>query len=311
MTEKLQKVLADHGFGSRREMERWIAAGRVTVNGQVARIGARVDDTDDLVVDGRKVAKASGSSCRVIALNKRAGVIVSRRDPEGRPSVFEDLPKLSAGRWISVGRLDLQTTGLLLFTNDGDLAHRLSHPSTGIDREYAVRVAGLLDDEALERLRHGVDVDGRVESSRGSNAGAREAGGGDWSMRGRRGWAGGGSGAQRSAVPDPALGRFSDIRYYDGSGTNHWYHVVLMEGRNREVRNLFASQGVAVNRLKRVRYGPVILPAWLPRGAWQEMGVDDVAQLRTIIGLAPGKPPRRKQPSRSMLIPYPSLAGRP
>ena len=308
MTEKLQKVLADHGFGSRRQMERWIAGGRVTVNGEVARIGARVDDTDDLMVDGRKVAKAPGPSCRVIALNKRAGVIVSRRDPEGRPSVFTDLPRLRTGRWISVGRLDLQTTGLLLFTNDGDLAHRLSHPSTGIDREYAVRVDGVLDDDALERLRNGVDVDGRVESSRGSNAGEREAGGGDWSMEGRRGWAGGGAGAQRDAVPDPALGRFSDIRYYDGTGTNHWYHVVLMEGRNREVRDLFATQGVTVNRLKRVRYGPVILPAWLPRGAWEEMGAGDVAQLRTIIGLAPGKPPRRKQPSRSMLIPYPGLA---
>ena len=265
MTVKLQKALADHGLGSRRQMEQWIAAGRVTVNGQVARTGARVDDTDDIVVDGRKVAKAPGPGCRVIALNKRAGVIVSRRDPEGRPAVFEGLPRLRTGRWISVGRLDLQTTGLLLLTNDGDLAHRLSHPSTGIDREYAVRVAGVLDDGALERLKNGVDVDGRVES-------------------------------------------FSDIRYYDGTGTNHWYHVVLMEGRNREVRDLFASQGVAVNRLKRVRYGPVILPAWLPRGAWEEMGTDDVEQLRATIGLPPGKPTRRKQPSRSMLIPYPSLS---
>ena len=265
MTEKLQKVLADHGFGSRRQMERWIAAGRVAVNGQVARIGTRVDGADDIVVDGRRVAKASAASCRVIALNKRAGVIVSRRDPESRPTVFEGLPRLRTGRWICVGRLDLQTTGLLLLTNDGDLAHRLSHPSTGIDREYAVRVAGMLGDEALERLRKGVDVDGRVES-------------------------------------------FSDIRYYDGSGANHWYHVVLMEGRNREVRDLFASQGATVSRLKRVRYGPVILPAWLPRGAWEEMGADDVAQLRATIGLAPGKPTRRKQPSRSMLIPYPSLS---
>lgn len=265
MTEKLQKVLAGHGFGSRRQMERWIAAGRVTVNGHLAQIGARVDETDGIVVDGRKVAKASGPGCRVIAFNKRAGVIVSRRDPAGRPTVFEDLPGLRTGRWISVGRLDLQTTGLLLLTNDGDLAHRLSHPSTGIDREYAVRVAGRLDDDALERLRNGVDVDGRIES-------------------------------------------FSDIRYYDGAGANHWYHVVLMEGRNREVRDLFASQGATVNRLKRVRYGPVILPAWLPRGAWEEMGVDDVAQLRATVGLAPGRPPRRKQPSRSMLIPYPSLS---
>ena len=265
MTEKLQKTLADKGFGSRRQMERWIAAGRVTVNGQVARIGARVDNADDIVVDGRRVGKASAASCRVVVLNKRAGVIVSRRDPQGRPTVFEDLPGLRTGRWISVGRLDLQTTGLLLLTNDGDLAHRLSHPSTGIDREYAVRIAGRLDDDALERLRSGVEVDGRIES-------------------------------------------FSDIRYYDGSGANHWYHVVLMEGRNREVRELFAKAGAAVSRLKRVRYGPVILPAWLPRGAWEEMGPGDVARRRTTVGMAPGKLSRRKPPSRSMLIPYPSLA---
>ena len=290
MTEKLHKVLAERGLGSRRQMERWIAGGRVTVNGRVAGIGARVDSTDDIVVDGRKVAKASAASCRVIALNKRAGVIVSRRDPQGRPTAFDDLPGLRTGRWMSIGRLDLQTTGLLLVTNDGDLAHRLSHPSTGIDREYAVRVDGALDDEALQRLKNGVDLDGR------------------------RGWAEGGLDAQRKAkarpsdAVGPALGRFSDIRYYDGTGTNHWYHVVLMEGRNREVRDLFASQGVTVNRLKRVRYGPVILPAWLPRGAWEEMGADDVAQLRAVIGLAPGKPTRRKQRSRSMLIPYPSLA---
>ena len=265
MTEKLQKALADRGFGSRRQMERWIAAGRVAVNGRIAQIGARVDASDDIVVDGRKAAKSPAANCRVIVLNKRAGVIVSRRDPEGRSSVFEDLPRLRTGRWISVGRLDLQTSGLLLFTNDGGLAHRLSHPSTGIDREYAVRATGLLDEKALARLKTGVDVDGHIES-------------------------------------------FTDIRYYDGSGSNHWYHVVLMEGRNREVRDLFASQEVAVSRLKRVRYGPVILPAWLPRGAWEEMGSDDVAQLRSIVGLAPDKRKGRKQPSRTMLIAYPRVA---
>ncbi|MYJ73814.1 MAG: pseudouridine synthase, partial [Gammaproteobacteria bacterium] len=214
--------------------------------------------------DGRSLAKASTPGCRVFVLNTRAGVIVSRRDREGRPTVFDDLPTLRTGRWISVGRLDISTTGLLLFTNDGGLAHALSHPSTGIDREYAVRVAGLLDDEALARLTKGVDVNGRVES-------------------------------------------FSDIRYYDGSGTNHWYHVVLMEGRNHEVRDLFASQGAVVSRLKRVRYGPVALPAWLPRGAWEEMGYHDVAALRSILGMSEERPPRKPSPSRSMLIPYPNL----
>ena len=177
------------------------------------------------MVDGQRLGKAAVARTRVLIANKRAGVIVSRRDPQGRPSVFDDLPRLRSGRWISVGRLDLQTTGLLLFTNDGELANKLAHPSTGIDREYAVRVFGRLEDAALERLKAGVVVNDRVEA-------------------------------------------FSDIRYYDGSGANHWYHVVLMEGRNREVRELFATEGVTVSRLKRVRYGPVILPPWLPRGTW-------------------------------------------
>ena len=268
MTEKLHKVLADRGLGSRREMERWIAAGRVAVNGQVAEIGMRVDPTDDVVVDGRSLGKAAVARTRVLIANKRAGVIVSRRDPQGRPSVFDDLPRLRSGRWISVGRLDLQTTGLLLFTNDGELANKLAHPSTGIDREYAVRVFGRLEDGALERLKAGVVVNDRVEA-------------------------------------------FSDIRYYDGSGANHWYHVVLMEGRNREVRELFATQGVTVSRLKRVRYGPVILPPWLPRGAWEEVGPGDIAQLQTILGMPAMRVPRiraetRRKP-RSVLIPYPKL----
>lgn len=271
MTEKLHKVLADRGLGSRREMERWIAAGRVAVNGQVAGIGMRVDPTDDLMVDGQRLGKAAVARTRVLIANKRAGVIVSRRDPQGRPSVFDDLPRLRSGRWISVGRLDLQTTGLLLFTNDGELANKLAHPSTGIDREYAVRVFGRLEDAALERLKAGVVVNDRVEA-------------------------------------------FSDIRYYDGSGANHWYHVVLMEGRNREVRELFATEGVTVSRLKRVRYGPVILPPWLPRGTWEEVGPRDIAQLQTLLGL----PARRVHETRvraesgrkprSVLIPYPKLA---
>jgi len=247
-------------------MERWIAAGRVAVNGDIAKVGLRIEPDDEIAVDGRRIAKPPPVTTRVLIANKRAGVIVSRRDPEGRPTVFESLPRLRTGRWISVGRLDIMTTGLILFTNDGELANRLAHPSTGIDREYAVRVLGKLDDEAIERLRGGVEVDGRVDA-------------------------------------------FTDIRYYDGKGMNHWYHVVLMEGRNREVRELFASQGVKVSRLKRVRYGPVVLPPWLPRGAWEEVGPDDVAQLRAILGLPAGEIPRKHPAqSRTVLIPYPSLA---
>ena len=268
MSEKLHKVLADRGLGSRREMERWIAAGRVAVGGHTSQIGDRVEAEDDIAVDGRKLAKASARNMRVLVFNKRAGVIVSRKDPQGRPSVFDDLPKLRTGRWISVGRLDLQTTGLLLLTNDGALANKLTHPATGIDREYAVRVAGKLDGAALARLKAGVTVGGRTEA-------------------------------------------FSDIRYYDGVGSNHWYHVVLMEGRNREVRELFASQGVAVTRLKRVRYGPVVLPPWLPRGTWEEMSARDLARLRGILGLGSGQRTsdvRDTRKGRTMLIPYPDLA---
>lgn len=268
MSEKLQKALAGQGLGSRREMERWIADGRVVVNGQVAEIGTRVKRRDDIRVDGRRLAPVRPAAMRVLLLNKRAGVIVSRRDPQGRASVFDDLPPLPAGRWLSVGRLDLNTTGLLLLTNRGDLAHKLAHPSTGIDREYAVRVNGLLDDEALRSLKAGVEVDGAEQ-------------------------------------------RFSDIRYYNGRGGNHWYHVVLLEGRNREVRRLFAAVGVEATRLKRVRYGPVVLPPWLPRGTRVELGGRDVAALAGMVGLAAGRRRRRgpQQEERTVLIPYPSLPG--
>jgi len=263
--EKLHKVLADRGFGSRREMERWIAAGRVRVNDDVAHLGKRVSPADDIAVDGRKLAPTRSQDCRVLVANKRAGVVVSRRDSM-LPSIFDELPKLRHARWVSVGRLDVQTTGLILFTNDGDMANALMHPSAGIDREYAVRVDSKLDGPALRRLREGVLVDGRNES-------------------------------------------FSDIRYYDGSGGNHWYHVVLMEGRHREVRRLFASVGVNVTRLKRVRFGPVVLPPWLPRGAWEEMRSRDVRKLRRILGLANPRTSQRHSSAggRTMLIPYPAL----
>ena len=269
MSEKLQKVLADRGFGSRREMERWIAAGRVVVNDCVATLGERVEGEDEIAVDGRKLAPSRARTCRVLVANKRAGVIVSRKDPEGRTTIFDDLPALASGRWIAVGRLDIQTTGLLLLTNDGALANKLAHPSTGIDREYAVRVKGKLNDAALAQLRDGVLVDGRHES-------------------------------------------FADIRYYAGRGGNHWYHVVLMEGRNREVRQLIASQGTTVTRLKRVRYGPVILPPWLPRGTWEEMSERDLTKLRSILGLRLRERRHRNRSSgRSMLIPYPKLQAKP
>lgn len=277
MSEKLQKALADRGLGSRREMEQWIAAGRVTVNDQVAGIGLRVEAVDRIAVDGRALVVPSRVDTRILLLNKRAGVIVSRRDPKRRASVFDDLPPLSAGRWISVGRLDLQTTGLLLLTNRGDLAHKLTHPSTGIDREYAVRVSGRLEDDALRSLK--TDPDARPGPA--------------------------------DADIDDRAERFSDIRYYGGKRANHWYHVVLPEGRNRQVRRLFEAVDVSVTRLKRVRYGPVVLPPWLPRGARFELGARDVAALAALVGLTVPKRGRHSTPrqERSVLIPYPRLVG--
>lgn len=267
-SEKLQKVLAARGLGSRREMERWIAAGRVAVNRSVAKLGDRVCPEDEVSVDGSVLGQQSALACRVLVVNKAGGVIVSRRDPQGRPSVFDQLPPPRQGRWVAVGRLDMQTTGLLLATNDGALAHALSHPSTGIDREYAVRVEAKLDQDAERQLAAGVSIDGR-------------------------------------------LAHFTDLRYYAGRGRSHWYHAVLMEGRNHEVRKLFAAVGVAVTRLKRVRYGPVILPPWLPRGTFEEMARAEVARLRRTVGLpggtamdADGAPKH----GRSLLIPYPSVA---
>ena len=265
-TQKLQKVLAGQGLGSRREMERWIGSGRVTVNGEPAHLGQRVGRKDVIALDGRRLAERSGGPSRLLVLNKAEGVICTRRDPEGRRSVFDALPKLRTGRWITVGRLDIQTTGLLLLTNDGALAHRMMHPSSGLDREYAVRVDARLDDPESQALTDGLVVDGGLQ-------------------------------------------RFSDLKYHDGSGRNHWYHVVLMEGRNREVRKLFEAVGVRVSRLKRVRYGPVVLSARLKRGALSEMDQADLKELYRLLELPftprPTKDGRRRR--ASLLLPYPPL----
>lgn len=281
-SEKLQKYLAERGYGSRRQLEQWIVAGRVEVNGEPAHLGQRVTARDRVAVDGRSVGRGSTAAQRVLLLNKRAGVICTRRDPEGRPTVFDDLPKLRRGRWISVGRLDIQTTGLLLLTTDGELADRMMRPATGLDREYAVRVNGRLAASDEQKLRSGVRIDGE-------------------------------------------LLQFSDVQYYNGRGVNHWYHVVLMEGRNREVRRLFDSVGLIVSRLKRVRFGPVVLPSTLARGAVMEMGPADVHALYALLKLpcavdpsakqaAKGKPAgqpgsRPGRSAKSVLLPYPELPG--
>lgn len=261
--EKLQKVIARAGFGSRREMERWISAGRVEVNGHRAELGDRVGPDDKIAVDGKTMKVESKPVPRVILYNKPAGEICSRKDPEGRPTVFDSLPKVRGQRWINIGRLDINTSGLLLFTTDGELANGLMHPSRGVDREYAVRVQGEVSDEILDNLRKGVEL-------------------------------------------EDGFARFSDVQDGRGKGTNRWYYVVLMEGRNREVRRLWESQGLQVSRLKRVRFGDIFIPSDVKAGRHRELKNADIEGLYTRAGLeAPELPrsakktPRRGQRGRS------------
>lgn len=245
MNERIQKLLAIAGVASRREAERWIADGRVTVNGVIATLGDRAGRHDEVRVDGRSIdVSDAGKSCRVIAYNKPIGEVCTRNDPEGRATVFDHLPKTKNERWVNVGRLDINTSGLLLFTTDGEMANKLMHPSSEIDREYAVRVRGDVDEEMIKRLKEGVML-------------------------------------------EDGIARFTDVRFFDGDGQNKWYHVVVMEGRNREVRRLWESQGITVSRLKRVRYGCIFLPGNVPVGTWVEMGQKDVNELYDLVGVRP------------------------
>ena len=244
MSEKLQKVLARAGKGSRREMETYISAGRVSVDGKVAFLGDRITGTEQIRIDGHvvKLTQVEDDFCRVLVYNKPEGEMCTRKDPEGRPTVFDRLPPLDGGRWVAVGRLDINTSGLLLFTSDGELANRLMHPSRKVEREYAVRVFGDVDEAMLQRLRHGVKLE-----------------------------------------DGPA--KFNKITYRGGEGRNHWFHVVLTEGRNREVRRLWESQEVQVSRLIRVRYGAMEMPRQLPLGGWMELGLNEVNYYRHLVQL--------------------------
>ncbi|AZS50315.1 rRNA pseudouridine synthase [Entomomonas moraniae] len=242
--ERIQKILSHLGIGSRRDIERWIADGRVKVNGTVATLGQRLEGNETITVDDRVVSiKELAPLRRVIIYNKPEGEVCTRSDPEGRPTVFERLPRLKTGRWINIGRLDINTSGLLLFTTDGELANRLMHPSYQMDREYAVRVRGEVTEEMMETLKAGVML-------------------------------------------EDGLAKFSDIQAApEGDGLNRWYHCVVMEGRNREVRRLWESQGLVVSRLKRVRFGPVFLTASLSVGRWREMDQRELDILSAEVGL--------------------------
>lgn len=244
MNEKIQKILANLGLGSRREIERWIREGRIQLNQRPAKLGDRIDLTEKVFIDGKRIPLVASSDFkrRVLIYHKPEGEICARSDPEQRPTVFEHLPPLRGQRWIMIGRLDINTLGLLIFTNDGELAHRLSHPSYEIEREYAVRVLGEVDEQVLQRLKKGVKL-------------------------------------------SDGMAAFTQIEARGGSGANHWYHVVLKEGRNREVRRLWESQGINVSRLLRVRFGNITLPEDLRRGQARELKTEEIQKLVRLVDL--------------------------
>lgn len=251
MSERIQKILARAGYGSRRQLETLIKEGKVTVNGKVASLGDRAEIGDTMRLDGKPVSpkRLWQQPQQVILYNKPVGEVCTRHDPEGRRTIFQSLPAPEEGRWVSVGRLDISTSGLIVLTTDGDLANKLMHPSNEMDREYAVRVLGEVTSEMMQNLRDGVELeDGKA--------------------------------------------KFADIQEAGGEGANHWYHVVIQEGRNREVRRLWESQGVKVSRLMRVRYGPVIIPDQLKMGRWMMLQGGDLEALYESVDLQPKEVPK-------------------
>ncbi len=242
MSDRIQKVLAAEGVGSRRHIDSLIKAGRVRVNGYVAKPGDKIRTTDQVIIDRRRIrlnplpVDSAGGCPKVLAYYKPEGEICTVKDPEGRRTVFANLPKLHRGRWISIGRLDINSSGLLLFTDNGALANDLMHPRNQVQREYAVRVSGRARQDQLNALLKGV----RLEDG---------------------------------------IARFASITDGGGKGRNHWYHVVIMEGRNREVRRLWESQGLLTNRLIRIRYGSYNLPRIKRPGQCWELKPEDIDAL--------------------------------
>jgi len=245
MAERIQKVLARSGYGSRRQIEAYIKDGKFSVNGEVAKLGDQVSMGDNVRLDGKPLSTKrlwQALPQQVILYNKPVGEVCTRKDPEGRRTIFQSLPTPEQGRWVSVGRLDINTSGLIILTTDGELANRLMHPSNEMDREYAVRVLGNVTPEIMQTLREGVQLeDGKA--------------------------------------------KFNDIQSSGGEGANQWYHVVIQEGRNREVRRLWESQGIQVSRLMRVRYGPIIIPNSLKMGRWVKLEGKDLEVLYEEVGL--------------------------
>ena len=247
MDEKLQKFLANRGYGSRRQIEQWISDGRVRLNNSVAKIGDRVSINDSIFLDNKKVRSRELVETHIIVYNKPEGLVSTTKDTRGRPLVFDNLPPLKRGKWISVGRLDINTSGLMLFTTNGELANRLMHPKYSMDRKYLVRVYGKVEKKNIEALKKGILI------------------GDEYS-------------------------RFKNIEYKnevlkDQVRLNNWFQVTLGSGKNREVRSLWESQGFEVSRLKRISYGPVILPSFVRPGNYTYLSEKEVAQLANLVNL--------------------------
>jgi 23S rRNA pseudouridine2605 synthase len=257
MKERLQKLLARAGMGSRRQIEDWIREGRIQLNGKKAQLGDQADADDRITIDGHllKEKDLQGSRLRVIMYNKPEGKVTTRSDPEGRPTIFEDIPNLKNGRWVTIGRLDINTSGLLLLTTDGELANRLMHPSHEIEREYAVRVIGEVTEEAITAMQQGVEL-------------------------------------------EDGMAHFDRILDAGGQGANHWYHVTLREGRNREVRRLWESQGVKVSRLIRIRFANVELPKYLRTGHSKDLDPHVMQELLSQVGMEYKPESKQKQHAR-------------
>jgi len=258
-SQRLHKLLALAGLGSRRDMEELIASGRITINGQTAQVGAAVVASDVVRLDSRPLHLPFEAELpRVLLYHKPEGEIVSQDDPEKRATVFDKLPRIRGGRWVAIGRLDINTSGLLIFTTSGELANHFMHPRYEVEREYAVRLMGQLTEGQLLQLTQGIEL-------------------------------------------DDGIAQFDSIQDKGGEGANHWYQVMLREGRNREVRRLFEAIGLMVSRLMRVRFGPVNLPARLKRGQMLELPPKEVAGLLEWAGLAVPRSPQRPQKEKESL----------
>jgi len=240
--EKLAKYLANIGFASRRNISNFIKNNEVRVNNKKSNHDSIIKDGDILAVNGEDFVIELNPSIEVLLYHKPTGQVCSTVSTEKNDSVFMHLPPRKKGKWIMVGRLDVNTSGLLIFSNNGDFVNYLSHPSSQIDREYLCRVYGEVSDKKINNLLKGIKI-------------------------------------------NDDLSQFSDIVPVKktSKSKNHWFYVCLFTGKNREVRKLWGSQKLTVNRLIRLRYGPIILPDNMKPGGWKLLSKKEISQLKNIL----------------------------